>query len=107
MRKQSQSRNPKKEVAWCAFNFPHCFLSAVQFPIAIQRCPLDFPLVQQQIERGHHGFWSLPQLFRQIAFADDHISSRKSLVYVAGVNRNPLAKSPEFAFPLSLRTFGP
>ncbi len=79
----------------------------IEFPVSTERNSLHLLLIQQQIQRGDHGFWSFAQLFRQIAFADNYISGWKSLVYIASVNGNPLSERSEFLFLLARRTFGP
>ncbi len=79
----------------------------IEFPVSTERNSLHLLLIQQEIQRGDHGFWPFAQLYRQIALADNYISSRKSLVYIASVNGNPLSERSEFLFLLARRTFGP
>ena len=79
----------------------------IEFPVSTERSPLHLLLIQQQIQRGDHGFWSFAQLFRQIVLADNYIPRWKSLVYIASVNGNPLSERSEFLFLLARRTFGP
>ncbi len=62
--------------------------SHVQFPISAQRSPLDFLLIEEQVQSGNHHIWSLPKLLRQISLTDDHVPSRVPLVNALPIRRN-------------------
>jgi DNA-binding NarL/FixJ family response regulator len=77
----------------------------VQFPIPSQGSPLDFLLIEEQVQSGNHHFWSLPKLLRQISLTDDHVPGRVPLVNGLSIRRNSLSYRSQFFLLVPLSTF--
>src|SRR5260370_38222855 len=82
-------------------------LSCIQFPISIQRSPLGFLLVQQQVQRDTDGIRALPELLRQVPLADDYVARRITLMNAVPIPEDFVGQKSQVAFLLSLGTFCP
>ena len=59
--------------------------SEVKLPVPAQGSPLDFLFAQEDVERCGNRIRALPQLFRQIALADDYVPGWVAFMDVASI----------------------